>query len=213
MMYRLPNTRARLSTSITLRAFLDPDATDQYLEEFWRNAAMAAQGIGSSTTNLNIIGAAYKFSRKQSREIFKRYSLGQNAFEPRQIFPMKIKTSLSIGKVILYDVPILERIFNFAPKHLLYQKYPFVIHEQLFDPNDNILNSAIILYTQCWFITNPIEYDLSKDDILITQDLDIECGKVYVLDFSEGSLQTVSGLNITEPKSILKNVSIDILRR
>lgn len=48
------------------------------------------------------IGTIDKFERSNSREITRRYSLGKHAFEPLDLIPGPITTSINVSKIVLY---------------------------------------------------------------------------------------------------------------
>jgi hypothetical protein len=148
------------------------------------------------------VGSARNFSRDQSREVHKRYSLGVNSQQPFQIVPLKIDTKLIIEKVILYKNDILKLLFGFWGESLAQQQMPMMLIEFKASPSGNLLEQAIIMYLDCWFVDNPIEYDVQAEDLLVIQDVKIECGRVIVYDPSASGIVSAANTLISIGKDI-----------
>ena len=135
-----------------------------------------------------IIGTIQKLTRTQTRKLHRRYSLGAHAFEPYDILPGNIETSLTLEKVVLYS-DILQNnpidgdalsLFGFLGGNMLYQQSAFNIQEIVYpSPVAPNTDPIITTYKDCWFRTNPIMYDVSTADAKpIVQTCEVWVGQV-----------------------------------
>ena len=80
-------------------------------------ATMAA-GIELSIPLTAPIGTISKLERRNERRNTRRYGLGKHAFEPLDIIPGSIDTTLSISKIVLYKgsygFPLLKQLESFG---------------------------------------------------------------------------------------------------
>ena len=207
------NTEARLRTSVRFYAMPDPSAlavsvqnigSQLGIPEIINTAAIVGIGaLAAAKTTPSILSSVRNFSRDQKRTITRRYGLGANSFEPLQLIPGPIETKLTIERIILYKNDTLKSIFGFWGENLLSQQIPMLIVEYKDTPNAGSDDEkATILYTDCWMGTNPIEYDIDAEDLLVIQDREIEVGKMIVID------QTLGGLSSTATYAI--NIGKDI---
>lgn len=204
-------TEARLRTSVSFYVMPDPLTLTKTLKGFGVSPFLSGLGaaIGTAltaitfktdpTTNVNSIR---NFSRDQNRTVTKRYALGVNSFEPFQVVPGPVTTKLQMERVILYKNDALKQVFGFWGENLATQQIPMLIIEAKSDPTNNIENIAAIMYTDCWMTSNPIEYDIDSEDLLIVQDREIEVGKVISIDSTLGGIAAAANLAINIGKEI-----------
>jgi len=55
------------------------------------------------------LGTISNFSRMQTRDVTKRYTLGRHAFEPYDIIPGRVDTKLRLEKVVLYSEYLVQK--------------------------------------------------------------------------------------------------------
>lgn len=204
----LPKTRARLSSSITIRAALDLSFLDEGAGRF-QNLAQLIGLTKNTIFNAERVGAVTKMSRAQTRSVMKRYALGTYSFEPFQIVPGRIDTKLTLDRVELYKSDTLTKYFAFLPRHLLFQQLPFLIVEDMRNPDGS---SFTIIYNDCWITSNPIAYDIMGDQIIMRQ-FNVEVGKMLVLDDSVTGVSTtlVDGLaSLTQVTGTALNLAKDV---
>jgi hypothetical protein len=199
----LLRTRARLRPSITLRVF--PEIADVIAGKKSTIAKYVTELLTGNETfnNLTVIGEARDFRRTQKRDVFKRYNLGTNSYEPFQVIPLKVDTQLVIERVALYKSDAMKIAFGFFGEHLLHQLIPITIVEEKHSPDDNIDEMAINFYTGCWATTNPVEYSIDASDMWILKDVVFECGQVISLDLSVGGIATVADEALGATEEIL----------
>ena len=135
-----------------------------------------------------VIGTIQKLARTQDRTLHRRYSLGAGSFEPYDIIPGQIKTHLTLSKVVLYSDLFMNQpidgdalsLFGFLGGNVLYQQQGFNIQEIVYPPSGTPDSSPIITtYKDCWFRTNPIEYDVSTTEAKpVIQNCEVWVGKV-----------------------------------
>ena len=155
---RIPRTKGRLASTITLKAGIDTASTipllnaiDPNMADLAQSALNAAQAIsvvtgqGGKTSSvaaaasqafakLGDIGNVESFSSNPVREVYRQYALGRYSFEPRQIMPLSIKNEISLRKVILYSMSDAERTFGFLSDNLMFQVLPFLIQQEEYSP-------------------------------------------------------------------------------
>jgi len=173
----LPKTQVRLRSSITIRAIPDPRVLDNL-----GAGKTSLYGLYAISLKYDPLGEIKSFSRDQTREVYRRYSIGKYSHEPFQVVPLKVTTNLTIVRAILYKNDMLKTVFGFWGESLLMQQMPFVIVENKNSPTGDILETAVIFYNDCWFTSNPIEYDIDAEDQWIIQDREISCGSITVFD-------------------------------
>jgi hypothetical protein len=172
----IPQTEARLSQSVELRMVIPVEIS-------------FGVGVSYQLQPGTVIGTIQKLTRQQDRILHRRYSLGAGSFEPYDILPGRIQTSLLLEKVVLYS-DVLEgatidgdalSLFGFIGGNLLYQQKAFDIQEIVFPPEGTTVDSTPIIttYRDIWFRTNPISYDVSTSDAKpIIQTVEVWVGKV-----------------------------------
>lgn len=84
----LPVTEAMLATSVDIFVVVP--------------ISVSNLGIELTVPLTAAIGTIDKFERSNSRENTRRYGLGKHAFEPLDIIPGPITTSINVSKIVLY---------------------------------------------------------------------------------------------------------------
>lgn len=177
------------------------------------NVIGQAGALATPGTNYSDIDGVQSFSRDQHREYVARYSLGQNSFEPFQIVPGQITTELVLKRIVFYDVtsPTLLNVFGFFPETLMFQMFPFVLMEEKYAPDEGSFTQAedtvgsslqdspvylpqskpklvaVNLYMECWFIGNPVNYDITQGNLLVIPEMKIRCGRMVSFDGTQQS--------------------------
>jgi len=171
----IPITKGKLSVSITIRASTPLQPTVSVYE----NANNVQISYGK------VIGTVQALEREQTREVTRIYTLGENAFEPFRVVPEKITSGLTLKKVVLYTEDVLEAL-GYAQGNLFYQQSPFILIEEQDAPpsKSNPVLPKTITYYDCWFVSNPIRYDIMTNDQLVVQEARIACGKIVSSEVS-----------------------------
>jgi hypothetical protein len=212
-------TASRLRTSVNFYAMPDPLAMANILNNLTGGSGVANAAIltgaalAGSKLNLQnggfgtgILSSVTNFSRTQTRTVTKRYGLGTNSFEALQVVPGPIDTKLMMERVVLYKNDSLKQVFGFWGEHMASQQIPMMIIEYKDRQVEatNIANEerAAIMYTDCWMTTNPVEYDINAEDLLILQDREIEVGKVIVADTTLGGIASAANYALNIGKEI-----------
>ena len=198
MPLQVPRTPERLNSSVTIYAMPDPVYLAKTISS--GNAAAIAQtavslGVATATqvatgnSQMRLAGVK-KFARKQDRTITRIYSLGANSFEPARLIPGKITTTLTLDRVTLYKNDALKVAFGFCGENLIVQQVPLLITEFKNDPNNpnDSMATSVVLYTECWVASNPVEYDIMAEDQLVIQSREVEVGKAIVVDLTLGGI-------------------------
>lgn len=175
----LPLTRGRLSSSLSVRLIVRVEATASLANiPVVRNVAGS---FGTSFTFGPEIGFIDIFEREQTRENVRRYSLGDHAYEPLDIIPNKIKTSLNVRRIVLYKSDLLESL-GFLAGSIFYQQKSFGLQERMNGPKEPFkTDTTTVDYLDCWLEQNPIRYDISENqNQLVIQNARITVGKVIV---------------------------------
>lgn len=191
----LPLTSARLSSSLLIKIY--PLNSFDVLSDTFSIPLTAGK----------ILSVVTKFERDNKREVFSRYELGSNAFEPRDNIPQKVKTTLKLQRVMLYAEDMVEACGMIVSGNVVEQVQPLLIQEIQMVPNfGNSLKNPpqikVISYTDCWILTNPAKYDITSQDQIMLQDIDIQCGKMY--SSTKGNLETLN--NIISASNTLNNI-------
>jgi len=176
-----PLTEARLSSALEIQLMF-PIKVNFPLGISWQ----MQPGIQLGTIN--------KLVRTQTREVHRRYALGRYSFEPYDLIPGRITTSLKLEKIVMYAEKLglsnnmsaevdgdMLGLFGFVSGSLLFQQKPFAIQE-IVHPPEALRGSkpTITTYYDVWFTSNPIAYDSLDSDQLIIQDCDAAVGRVEV---------------------------------
>ena len=192
---QLPLTRARLANSLIIKVYA--------LTGFDPISAL----FQAPLTPGKILTVVRKFARKQDREIYRRYDL-DHQFEPRDLIPLKVKTDLTLERVVLYKEDCLQGFGLTFSGSLVEQQLPFIIQEirtaPLGQDGKSYAGTYIVEYLDCWFTSNPIAYDAMSPDQLVIQEVGISCGAVRSIpadSLGQAALfaQSSGGLSIGAP--------------
>ena len=179
-MAHLPATRGRLSSSLSIRVIVKIEATTSLASVPLVNNI--AGSFGTAFTFGPEIGFIEKFERTQERANTRRYSLDQHAFEPFDVIPNKITTTLKVRRIVLYKSDLLESLGFFAGTLFLQQK-PFGLQERMNSPSEAEFKSEVttVDYLDCWLKENPIKYEITENiNQLVVQEAEIDVGKIIV---------------------------------
>jgi hypothetical protein len=115
--------------------------------------------------------------------------------EPMYVVPGQITSKVTLSSIVFHESDFLESL-GYLRGHMLYQDNPFVIIEDQYklistNPNVNLLAGQVtisnepsvtlarsIYYFDCWLSTNPIEYDIMGDDMILIPELAVEVGRI-----------------------------------
>ncbi len=154
-MAKLPNTAARLSTSITIRAIRGSLETA---------SSGDAQAILELAQTAPVIGAVYSFTEANPRTTTPRYELdADRAGEMVERTPALADNTLTLNRVALYESDILTA-FGFAEGvSILDQNIPFLIVKEERAPEGSNVPTRTTIYEGCWFHDLPKSYDITGD--------------------------------------------------
>lgn len=184
-----PQVQARLRGAIRIKA--GPDITDVLgLDSGIANASVASSLI---VGQLQDIGSIESLDLVQNRDLRPRYAFGPNPQQPFQVIPFGQKLTLTASRVVLKNLSVAERVFNFAPSNLIFQQVPFTIMvRDIGDPKKP--ETEVVHYIfGCWFGQSTVKYDvLSKDDQRLINNVTITCGRILTFDNSIAGSQATT---------------------
>ncbi len=160
----LPNTLARLSPSIVIRA----------------------TGKNGQT---NSIGAVVEMSRTVTRSVSRRFELDSEVpGRAVEIIPGAVtNVSLTIKTAMLYTGSLLETLGFYNAEDLALQNVPIDIREVRFErPNpaagpNGSPKTQVVEYIGCYFTNNPLSVRIDGD-WQILQDFSLEVSKIITKD-------------------------------
>jgi hypothetical protein len=171
---QIPNTAARLATSITLRLL----PTDINPSNVTVSQIAAAQ----------VLGAVMEFEERNDRPTQTRYEL--DADEVGNIveqLPQLVSRNLRIQRAVLYAGDMLEA-FGISGGDLINQSQPFAIIKEEFAPpgsvdsTGNAIPTRITIFSGCWFTSNPKAFRVSTaGDIRVIQDADVAYAQRFIV--------------------------------
>lgn len=161
----IPQTAARLSTSITLR-LLPSDINP---------ANVSAEAIQQA----KVLGAIIEFNEENDRPAEPRYELDADLVgEIIEQLPQLVTRNLKISRAVLYENDMLEA-FNISGGDLINQSAPFAILKVESAPANSVdsknaaIPTRITIFSGCWFTSNPKSFKVSGRDIRIIQDVGV----------------------------------------
>jgi hypothetical protein len=154
-MARLPKTKARLSTSITIRAVRGDLETA---------ASGDAQAILDLATRAVVIGAVLSFAEENPRGTTPRYELdADRAGEMVERTPGLADNTLTLNRVVLYESDILAAFGFTEGVSILDQDIPFLIVKEERAPEGSNVPTRTTIYEGCWFHNLPKNSDITGD--------------------------------------------------
>ncbi len=153
----IPQTKGRLAQSLIIRSYV----VDEDYNSF-------SNPTGFSTGK--VVGACMQFDRQEFRKTINRKSIGKKGFRPFHNIPLACDVDITMKRVALYREDFLSEIGNISGS-LMYQDRPLVLEEVQRTP---LGGSEIFQYHDCWFETNPMNYDI-MGDLLIVQNIKVSC--------------------------------------
>ena len=149
---------------------------------FAGGAAANSGQLGSVLSSLIDVATVESVDFPQARQIKERYAFGINPLEPFQNVPQQISRTLKLNRVLLKNLPDVERLFSFGPFNLLNQQMPLII--QLLDNADGTPATQVRhLLFGCWFQDSTVRYDVvDKDNTKLIQSSTVKVGRVITFD-------------------------------
>jgi len=183
---RIPYTEGRLAQSLIIRAY---NIKDNYNSE--KNPSDYSAG--------KIIGACTEFNRIEKRTTIKRKSIGKKGMRPFHVIPQSTDIELSLKRVSLYKKEFLSEIGGISGS-LLHQDRPLILQESQTTPTGKVENYQ---YHDCWFETNPINYNI-MGDLLIIQDIKVSAAYMKPIGAAFGGWSWI----INQSVNVLKDYSL-----
>lgn len=164
-MAKLGKTRARLATSVTIRAIRGEVNVDALGD------ADAIRALSESSTK---IGAIESFSEASPRPTEPRYALdAEVAGDIQERIPQLVERTLTINRAILYEKGDILEAFGFTDIiDIADQNVPFVIMKVEKAPEGVSVPDRTTLYEGCWFHDLPKTYDIGGN-LKVMQDVTI----------------------------------------
>ena len=170
----LPQTVARLSTSVTIR--LIPNDT-------LNAAALANPATLITAMQSTPIGAVESFAETNTRPAAIRFQMdASNPGVVQEVYPNQVEArTITLTRVVLYSGDAMD-VFNITGGDVVQQFAPFALIKVEVVPSNltSTLNTQITVYRGCWFTTNPKKYDVTKE-LKIVQDVNITYAERDVL--------------------------------
>ena len=163
-MAKIPNTGARIATTVTIRAIVGDVNVDTL------NDAAALAALSTSSVK---IGAIKSFSESTPRNTVPRYELdADNPGEIVERIPQLVDRTLTINRAVLFTGDMLAA-FGFSDiNDIIDQNVPFVIIKVEKAPTQSAIPDKTTVYQGCWFHDLPKEYSL-EGDLLVMQNVTI----------------------------------------
>lgn len=156
------------------------------------------------------------FKKEDTREITKLYGFNGDEMQPFVLAPKYQNVTLTVQRIIFYKNDFFE-LLGFLRGSTLYQENPFIIIEDQYSLNEQIALKKVsnklpdidtnvtlrrsIIYFDCWFTNNPIEYKILAEDLIIIPEYKIEVGKIFSTDETFGSLSSLVTSFILQQKT------------
>jgi len=163
-MAKLAKTKARLATSVTIRAVKGPIDTSSLSDED------AIRALSESSVK---IGAVQTFSEATPRGTDPRYELDADITgDIVERIPRLVDRTLRINRAVLYTADMLEA-FGFTDiDDIVDQNVPFVVFKVERAPEGSGIVTKTTVYEGCWFHDLPKTYDIGGD-LKVMQDVEI----------------------------------------
>jgi hypothetical protein len=193
MNVRVPLTNIQTPQFITIRLFVPPvkeriASTVPFFNE------LRFVGVAKGIT---------VFSRTQRRETTRIFGFNGNEMQPLWVVPHSIDTSIRLNRIIFHETDLLQEL-GFIRGNLLTQENPFVIVEDQYKltPKEyrggkfewkswdrleielpeatkwDAVHARSIFYHDCWLLSNNIEYNIMKDDLILIPEFDVSVGSI-----------------------------------
>jgi hypothetical protein len=163
-MAKLSKTRARMATSVTIRAIKGEVNVDSLAD------ANAIRALSESSVK---IGAIQSFTEANPRLTEPRYELdADQAGDIVERIPRLVDRTLRINRAVLYSADMLQA-FGFTDIiDIVDQNVPFVIVKVERAPDGSGIPTKTTVYQGCWFHDMPKTYDMGAD-LKVMQDVEI----------------------------------------
>lgn len=161
---KLPETVARLSTSVTIRLIPQDTLNAAALS----NPATILTAVQSAP-----IGAVESFSESNNRPAGIRFEM--NADAPGVVleaYPNQVEArTITLDRVVLYTADATET-FQIGGGDIVQQFQPFALVKVESSPDNATVPNRITVFRGCWFTSNPKAYTV-KADLKIIQTINI----------------------------------------
>jgi len=167
----IPQTNARLTTSITLFALPgNPNVTTATSA----SALAAIQGQGVK------IGAVESFTETQTRRSNPRYEIdADEAGDMVERIPELVDRTIRLSRVILYQSGDILQAFGFADAFdIIQQNVSFSMLKVERFPDNLNLPTKTTIYTGLWFHEIPKNFTMTGD-LKVLQDVEIGVTKIF----------------------------------
>lgn len=164
------------------------------------NALLAGIISGVNTP----VAAVTGITDSQNKTLKPLHGIGANAFEPSQIIPVRLASTLTLKRIDLYDEDIAQA-FGFPSGNIMYQETPIVIKRLTYTPQQDggWDVDGFVLYTDCYMESNGTpSYDLDAD-MLIRQNVTLRCGKIFSSDAFLTKVSSGGSVTLKSPLSFL----------
>jgi hypothetical protein len=152
----LPNTIARLSTSITIRLIPIDNLNSSILSNPTAFTSAALQAAP--------IGAIESLTESNDRPAKQRFQM--NAAAPGvvvELLPgLVAPRTLEVKRAVLYDSDALDAL-QIANGDVVFQNSPFAIVKVESAPSASTVPTRVTIYRGCWVTNNPKIYSLDND--------------------------------------------------
>jgi hypothetical protein len=135
-----------------------------------------------NTQQWRTIGAVDSFDRTIAREVSRRREFDADVpGEVVEIIPGTTTINVGIRRAVLYTKTLLEEFGFNGVEDLILQRVPVNIRETRYSPPDSDAAGAqqVIEYQGCFFTSNPISYDLTRE-LTVIQDADLAVTRIRV---------------------------------
>ena len=166
----IPATTARLASLVQVQCSYGgyiPDLTQP-------------NGFSAGSINWALVGGLQKATANTTRDAHERRELNYvNMGKIIEMVPGLVTFDVKFEYIYLYQASFLEAC-GFAGHTLEYQTRPLLFSLTLPSPNPSVIPYKTIVLLDCWIKDNPVEWQLTqKDDLRITQSVNIACGGIY----------------------------------
>lgn len=195
----LPNTLTRLKWQARIRVGIDTSGVLGLTPDVQEGAVNFSQLL---TSNLKDVGAVDSLEPIQTRTMTERFGFGPNPHQAFEVVPTSLSVVLKLNKIVLFNLPDAEKIFNFYPSNLLFQQLPFILQvdaPSLPGPAGTPASPQIThFFLGCWFADTSVRFSSSeKEDQRLIQTATVKCARMITQDGSNASATEASALSAT----------------
>jgi len=152
---KLPKTKARLATSVTIR--LIPE------DKLGQEALTDPSALANMVLQTSPIGAVERIEERNERTAYPRFEM--NSSSPGtvvEVYPGLVsKRQLILNRVVLYESDALEAFT--IQGDVVQQSSAFALIKVESSPEGSGIADRVTIYRKCWFETNPKTYSLESN--------------------------------------------------